>query len=106
MGPAIANIFAPTHKTNPSAAVNIGHSNLKNIYIKPAVWYNEIKERDIRGLISFSGNTTNSKNLKIKQYLPVYILSKKTNRFYMLSAIMREIGNFYVEIITQQKTPE
>ena len=28
-------------------SVNIGHSNLKNIYIKSAVWYNEIK----RGVI-------------------------------------------------------
>ena len=29
--------------TQPSAAANIGHSNLKNIYFKTAVWYNEIK---------------------------------------------------------------
>ena len=42
-GPAIVNIFAPTPKMKPSAAVNIGHTLLQNIYIKSAVWYNEIK---------------------------------------------------------------
>lgn len=66
----------------------------------------EEKERDIRCLISFSGNTINSKNLKIKQFLPVYILSKKTNLFYMLSTMMRVIGNFYAEASTQQKMLE
>ena len=28
-GPAILKIFAPTPKTKPSAAVNIGHSDLQ-----------------------------------------------------------------------------
>jgi len=28
-GPAILNIFAPTPKTYPSAAVNIGHTHLQ-----------------------------------------------------------------------------
>ena len=43
-GPATVNIFAPTPNTNPSAAVNIGHSDFaKNIYIETVMWYNEIK---------------------------------------------------------------
>ena len=31
-GPAIVNIFAPTPKMKPSAAVNIGHSDLQKIF--------------------------------------------------------------------------
>ena len=42
-GPAMVNIFAPTPNITPSVAVNIGHSNLKNIYIKTVVCYNKIK---------------------------------------------------------------
>jgi len=39
------NIFAPTPRIKPSAAVNIGHSDLqKNIYIKATVWYNNSNE--------------------------------------------------------------
>ena len=30
-------------RMNPSAAVNMGHSLYKNIYIKSAVWYNKTK---------------------------------------------------------------
>ena len=42
-GPAIVKILAPTPNIQPSAAVNIGHNNLKNIYIKTVVCYNKIK---------------------------------------------------------------
>ena len=31
-GPAMVNIFAPTPNMNPSAAVNIGHSDFSKIF--------------------------------------------------------------------------
>jgi len=42
-GPATTNILAAMPVTMPVADVNIGHSNLKNIYIKAVACYNKIK---------------------------------------------------------------
>ena len=78
-GPAMVNIFAPTPKTNPSAAVNIGHSIRKNIYIKTVVWYNEIK----RG----GYNMLNFLNAKAKAFV-VFVFSLSFMGIFVLSSLL------------------
>ena len=66
-GPAIVKILAPTPSIKPSAAVNIGHSSLQNIYIKSAVWYNNLTKQDeiedfcvSENIVSFPLRTANA----------------------------------------------
>ena len=65
----MVNILAPTPKIYPSAAVNIGHTICKNIYIKSAVWYNQ-KKCYLQTNVYSTGR--NKMERKISEYVSFY----------------------------------